>query len=466
MATRAPTDSSDLIRYSATTMAAVPHPRTGAELQQGHWYRWIFWGVVAFFFLYEFFIRVTPNVILPQLQEDLGGDPASISAAMSVYLWVYAPMQLVVGLLLDKWGTKFIVSTAAMVCGVGCIIFSQSTGLTSAGLGRGLIGMGSAFAFVGAIYVATVWFPPKQLGMIAGITTAVGMIGEVIGQVPVAELVAHSTWPKVVLWSGLIGLAIGLLMLIVIPKRPSWFANQFRQDPDASVGILQGLGHILRNPQIWNVGCISAILYLPLSVIAALWGTTYLEKTMSLSTDQASFCISMLAVGWLIGCPLYGKLSDLFRNRRSFLMLGAVGGFVTMGLFLLAEDMAFQTMLVLMFVMGFITSTQSLAFAMAIEMSPRHLSATAVATCNFLTMIVAAGLQIAVGFILTMVMTDSTSDASTAQAAVHAGDSYAGVTPEDFMWAIAVMPALFLVAIGLCFLLRETHAGSVKNECG
>lgn len=442
-------------------MAAVPHPRTGPELQQGGWYRWLFWGVVAFFFLYEFFIRVTPNVILSQLQEDLGGTPESISTAMSAYLWVYAPMQLVVGLLLDKWGSKFIVSTAAMVCGVGCIIFSQSSGLTSAGLGRGLIGMGSAFAFVGAIYVATVWFPPRQLGMIAGITTAVGMIGEVVGQVPVAELVADYTWPKVVMWSGIIGLVIGALMLLVIPRRPSWFANQFKHDPGASVGALQGLCEILRNPQIWNVGCISAILYLPLSVIAALWGTTYLEKTMTISTDEASLCISMLAVGWLIGCPLFGKLSDQFRNRRAFLMIGATGGFITMGLFLLADDMGLQTMLVLMFIMGFITSTQSLAFAMAIELSPRHLAATAVATCNFLTMIVAAVLQVAVGYILTMIITDS---APTAQAARHTKDAYAAVTPEDFMWAIAVMPVLFLVAIGLCLLLRETHASRTEDS--
>ena len=109
--------------------------------------------------------------------------------------------------------------------------------------------------------------------------------------------------------------------------------------------------------------------------------------------------------------------------------------------------------------MGFITSTQSLAFAMAIELSPRHLAATAVSSCNFLTMIVAAVLQIAVGSILTMIISDSTP---ATDAARHTKDAYAAVTPEDFMWAIAVMPALFLVAIGLCFLLRETHAGRIE----
>ncbi|MDG2200547.1 MAG: MFS transporter [Phycisphaerales bacterium] len=447
-------------------MPPVPHPITGNELQRGQWYRWVFWGIVSFFFLYEFFIRVTPNVILPQLQEDLGGTPGSTATAMSTYLWVYAPMQLVVGLLLDKWGSKFIVSSAAMVCGIGCIIFSYAPDLASAGLGRGLIGMGSAFAFVGAIYIATVWFPPKQLGMIAGITTAVGMIGEVIGQVPVADLVKEYTWRDVVLWSGLVGIGIGLFMMAVIPRRPSWFENRFKHDSTAQESPIKRLGLIFRNPQIWIIGCLSGILYLPLSVIAALWGTTYLNKTMEISTNDASLCMSLLAVGWLVGCPLFGKLSDQYQNRRIPLLIGSIGGFITMSLFLLAEDMSLTAMLVLMFVMGFVTSSQTLAFAFAIEINPRSMAATAVSACNFLTMLAAAGLQIAVGYILDAI-SNSGSEAKIQAVDVtlllhdetnHVKDAYANVTPADFMWAIAVMPILFLVCIGLCFLLKETHA--------
>ena len=448
-------------------MATIPHPITGNELQRGQWYRWVFWGIVAIFFLYEFFIRVTPNSILPQLHEDLGGTPRSIATSMSVYLWAYAPMQLVVGILLDKWGSKFIVSTAAMVCGIGCIIFSQAPDLLSAGLGRGLIGMGSAFAFVGAIYIATVWFPPKQLGMIAGITTAVGMIGEVVGQVPVVDLVHDFSWPTVVFWSGIVGIALGILMLIVIPRRPSWFENRFKHDSTAHKNPFKSLGLIFKNPQIWLIGCISAILYLPLSVIAALWGSSYLEQTMQLDPEESSLCISMLAIGWLIGCPLFGKLSDLYQNRRNFLLLGCVGGFITMGLFLFAEDLSLLEMRVLLFIMGFITSTQTLAFAVAIELSPGSMAATAVSTCNFLTMLAAAALQIMIGWILDLAAAQGDATIPVAHASQHATrpeDLYAGITASDFTWAIAMLPVLFLVSIGLCFLLKETHARKLEDS--
>lgn len=430
----------------------TPSITTRDELLQGRWYAWIFWGVVATFTVYEFFIRVTPNAILGELQEDLNASPGSIASSMSVYLWVYAPMQLLVGVLFDRYGTKYIVSTAAMICGVGCIIFSQADGLVAAGVGRGFIGIGSAFAFVGAVYVATVWFRPHQLAMITGITVAAGMIGDSIGQLPITELVAISSWQQVVFVSGLVGIGIGFVLFVVIPKRPVWFKEQFKQDqhdqPERP-GLATCLALVLKNRQIWVIGAISAILYLPISILAALWGTTYLEKTMGIDAVSSSTLITALLIGFMIGCPIVGKISDHFNNRKIPLIIGAIGGFLTMGLFLLAPQMSVATMMAIMFFMGLCTSTQSIAFAVAIEISPRSLAATAIGVCNFITMMAAAGLQNAIGWILNALIRD---DGTTAAAAGH---SYDNVTPEDFTLAMLALPALFLVSIVLCLLLKK-----------
>ncbi|MCH2148779.1 MAG: MFS transporter [Phycisphaerales bacterium] len=434
------------------------------ELSQGRWYAWVFWGVVATFTVYEFFIRVTPNAILGQLQEDLNASPGSIASSMSVYLWVYAPMQLLVGVLFDRYGTKYIVSTAAVICGVGCIIFSQADGLVAAGVGRGFIGIGSAFAFVGAVYVATVWFRPHQLAMITGITVAAGMIGDSIGQVPITELVAISSWQQVVFVSGMIGLAIGFIMLVVIPKRPAWFKKQFEQeqlDQAKRPGLATCLALVLKNRRIWLIGAISAILYLPISILAALWGTTYLEKTMGIDAVSSSTLITALLIGFMIGCPVVGKLSDHFGNRTVPLILGAVGGFLAMGLFLLAPQMNMATMLVILFFMGLCTSTQSIAFAVAIEISPRSLAATAVGVCNFITMLAAAGLQNAIGWILNALIRD---DGAATAVKAEASHSYDHVTPADFTIAMLALPALFLVSIVLCLMLKRSNTRSVTDS--
>ena len=108
------------------------------------------------------------------------------------------------------------------------------------------------------------------------------MVGDSIGQLPIAELVAVSSWQQVVLVSGLVGIGLGFLMLFVIPRRPAWFHEQFKDEQVDQPGLVRSLASVIRNRQIWLIGCISAILYLPISILAALWGTSYLEKTMAI----------------------------------------------------------------------------------------------------------------------------------------------------------------------------------------
>ncbi|MDG2422737.1 MAG: MFS transporter [Phycisphaerales bacterium] len=448
---------------------SLPNPVTG-ELQRGGWYSWVFWGIVAVFYLYEFFVRVTPNVILPQISTELSLDPGIVGSAMSTYLWVYAPTQLVVGWLFDRFGTKFLVSTAAVICGIGCILFAGAHSLGMASAARGFIGFGSAFAFVGAVYVATVWFPPARLALIAGMTTSVGMIGEVVGQYPMARLAATFDWRTVVFWSGIIGGGLGVLMFLVIPRRPSWFSKTVARHETDEIGLWHGIAKVLGNPQMWMIGFVSAVIYLPLSVLAALWGTSSLETLNNLDANKASLAISMLPIGWLIGCPIIGILSDRFKKRRPFLLLGCVGGGITM-LILLIPNLSYGTLIVLLLVSGLATSSQAITFALAMEVNARRFRATSVAICNFLVMLMAAFLQVGIGWILNWraneqlpasipaVKAPSAQPMSSHVAhGIHDADSFASLTATDWQWALAMIPILFAVATVLCFFVRETHA--------
>ena len=184
----------------------------GSRLHRGHWSGWIFWGFAAVFFLYEFFVRVMPSVIMDDLSKELHATPVALSSALAVYLWVYAPMQLLVGGLFDRFGTRVLIVVAAAICGAGCLIFALGDSLMAVSISRGMAGLGSAFAFVGAVYVATVWFPPSRLALIAGITTAVGILGEVIGQTPMVNAVKEFGWRNVVLTVGWAGIAYAVVL--------------------------------------------------------------------------------------------------------------------------------------------------------------------------------------------------------------------------------------------------------------
>jgi sugar phosphate permease len=245
--------------------------------------------------------------------------------------------------------------------------------------------------------------------------------------------------------------------------RPTWFHDRFTKDDDVGFGFFHGIATVLGNWRLWVVGMISSTIYLPLSVVAALWGNTFMEVAGGYSAEQASFATIMLAVGWLVGCPLAGIISDRIGSRRWPLIIGSAGGFIMMLLFLWPAAFGYWGLLAIMLIGGLVTSTQVVCFAVAMEVCPKSLRGTAVASCNFITMMVAAGLQVIIGWVLTAEVMAPTVHRTTAHAA-HAADLLQDADPVQFRLAMAIIPALFVVSLALCFVLPETAPGKGRVE--
>ena len=132
-----------------------------------------------------------------------------------------------------------------------------------------------------------------------------------------------------------------------------------------------------------------------------MWGNTFMEKAGGYTAEEASFATIVLALGWLLGSPIMGVLSDRWGSRRLPLMIGSVGGGTAMCVLLWPAMLGYEGLLVFMFIAGLFTSTQVICFAASMEVAPKQLRGTATACCNFITMMVAAVLQIWIGWVLT-----------------------------------------------------------------
>jgi len=428
--------------------------KIGSRLTRGRWYGWIFWGIAALFFLYEQFVWVMPSVILADLSRAADAPPVKLVSALSVYLWIYAPLQLVVGGLVDRFGTKFILSAAAAICAVSSLLFGTADDLGQIGLARGLSGFGSAFALVGTVYLATVWFRPSRLALMIGITAGVGMVGQLLGQTPLVAAVKAFGWREVAVFCSWPGFVLAGLVFLLIPRRPAWFEDRFAKSDEIEIGVVRGIVQLLSGWQMWAIGTVCAVLYLPLSVLAALWGNTFMEQAGGYSVDQASFGTLILGFGWLIGCPLAGAVSDRIGSRKGPLLVGIVGGGAAILLLLWPSLLSYRGMLATMFLAGLFTSVEVLCFAVAIELAPGSLRGTATACCNFIAMMFAAVLQVVIGWVLTAQIVGPLRQQVTLPG-IPISEHLPNATPEEFRWALAVIPALFLVAFFLCWLLPE-----------
>lgn len=403
---------------------------------------WLAWSMPALFFLYEFMIRVSPGVIEGDLQAQFEVSTTQIGFSMSMYYYAYAPMQLVVGILLDRLGGRWPMAIAALICAMGCFLFAVAGGMSGLGAARFLMGFGSAFAYVGTVYVGSIWFPGRRIALLSGVTAALGMLGAISAEALLGLLLEAVTWREAFNLFALVAVAIGILMWMLIPRNPSWYTQQVKQARDAhGRGVLSGLACVMRSRQTWMLALVTALVYLPIGTFAALWGVRYLEVAMGFSSSASGPAVSMMFIGLGVVGPLIGWLSDRQHLRSTYLRIGTVVGLLSsVGLLLIPMNNDWLVY-VLLLLLGGSAGTVVVAFPLAMEHNPHHSRGTAMTFVNFTQMILAGFGQWLIGGLLD-------TGSST-------GKAIEPLDGADFRSAFLILPAALLVSVVVAWFLKD-----------
>lgn len=279
----------------------------------------IAWLVLAVYYFYQYSLRSAPSVMVPQLSSAFGLDALGVASLAGLFYYGYSPFSLVAGVALDRWGPRRVVPLGAAAVGIGALLFATGDG-AAAGAGRLLQGAGGVFALVGAVYVATGSFPASQAATLIGATQMFGMAGGSAGQFLVGPLIASGLpWTRFWSFMGAAGLAIGALLLFLLPGRPG---------APAAGGWLRAsvaaMGRVFRNPQSILCGFISGLLFIPTTIFDMTWGVRFLEEAHGMDYGVAVLRSATVPIGWIIGCPLLGWLSDRIGRRRPVIAGGAL----------------------------------------------------------------------------------------------------------------------------------------------
>ncbi len=416
---------------------------------------WLICGLGALFYAYEYLLRITPSAMEFSLRSHFGLAATGFGLLSSIYYYAYVPMQLPVGILMDRFGPRRLLTVACLMCAIGTFMFANTDALSVAFLGRFLVGMGSAFAFVGVLKIATIWLPENKLAMVAGMTSALGTVGAMFGDNVLDGLVTRSGWQQTVNMTAIFGL--GLIFLL-------WFFIHDHQRDAESGGTISNfkrnlidLGIILREKQIWINGLYGCLVYLPTTVFAELWGIPYLTHAHGLSSSSAGFANSLLFCGFMIGAPLMGFISDKIKRRTLPMRVGAIGAAIIIALILYTPNINATLLNVLMFSLGLFYSAQAIVFAVGRELSPKEAAGTAIACTNMIVMLGAMLLQPAIGHLL-----DLSVRLHHPQDILANGALQQMYTAGDYQFAMSIIPIGIVIAALLTFVIRETHALAKK----
>ncbi len=360
---------------------------------------WLIWSLAASAFGYAFFQRVTPGVMVQELMSEFAIGAAVLGTLSALYFYPYVLMQIPLGVLIDRWGARILLTIALSIAGLGSIIFATANSIELAYAGRLLIGMGSAVGFLGSLAIASKWFPPHRFALLAGLVMFFGMMSAVFAQGPLAALVETSGWRTVMWGLGVAGIILALVIALVVRNTPSG-TIQTQDTKQSWHEIGSSLKQAATDAAVWKIALVASTMSGPMLTLGGLWGTPYMEAAYGLDRTKAASAISILFFGWAFGAPFAGWLSDRIRRRKHILVLGSGVLTIAVAALVFIPALPLTMAIILLGLIGASGSAMAITFALVRECSPPQIGASVTGIVNSMTVASGAILQPVVGYFL------------------------------------------------------------------
>jgi sugar phosphate permease len=256
----------------------------------------------------------------------IAADRFDISATQLAFftvlqLVVYAGMQVPVGVLLDRYGSRRLLLVGLVLMTGGQLAFAFATSFPVAVGARAVLGAGDAMVFVSVIRLIAVWFLVRQAPLITQMTGQFGQLGAIVAAAPLSLALHELGWTRSFAWAAAIGVPLMVLVAMLVKDSP------YRRRDVVRIK-LRALGRSLRT--VWGnpgtrLGMWSHFTsQFSVTVFSMLWGFPFLVRGQELSTTTAS-TLMMVMTGWVVVSGLVlGALTARYPFYRSYLVLAVV----------------------------------------------------------------------------------------------------------------------------------------------
>ena len=212
-----------------------------------------------------------------------------------------------------------------------------------------------------------------------GATQMFGMAGGSAGQFVVGPVIAAGVpWSRFWVVMGVAGLVIGALLLALIPK-----AEKADGGSDWLRSAARGMRTVFLNPQSILCGFIAGLMFIPTTIFDMVWGVRYLQEARGLDYGTAVMRSAAVPLGWMIGCPLLGFVSDRL-GRRKPVIAGAALVLLGCLAWILYGPANVLPPYVLALVAGIASGAAMLPYTVIKEANPPQYSGTATGVVNFI----------------------------------------------------------------------------------
>jgi len=332
---------------------------------------------------------------------------SALSTFSILQLLVYAGMQIPVGLLVDRLGTKKVLAMGGVLFTAGQLGFALSTSYGAALASRALLGCGDAMTFISVLRLGTRWFPARRGPVVAQLAGLVGMAGNLVSTLVLARLLHGVGWTKAFGGSALAGVVVLVLLFLFLKDHPE--GHEPAPSPhQGSAYVRRQIVASWKEPGTRLGMWVHFTTQFPAMVFLLLWGLPFLVEGQGLSRGTASDLLTLVVLSNMAVGLVYGQIIARHHSARVPLALGTIGATAVVWAATLLYPGAHAPMwllVVLCMVLGACGPASMIGFDFARPANPPERQGTAAGITNMGGFIASMTTLLAIGVLL-----DATGD--------------------------------------------------------
>ncbi len=383
---------------------------------------WTMWVIASVFYAYQYVLRVMPNIMLNDIMQQFHISAATFGQFSGVYYIGYSLMHLPIGIMLDRYGPKKVMTVCILLSVIGLmpLIFADHWMYPIAG--RMLIGMGSSAAILGVFKVIRMTFSEERFPRLLSFSVMIGLIGAIYGGGPVSYMREVFGYHAVVQLMAAGGIILAIATYWIVPNLKSSQESTIRSD----------IKEVLCNSRVICSCLFAGLMVGPLEGFADVWGTAFLKQVYGFDGTLAASLPSMIFIGMCFGAPVLSMIADKIGSY----LITIIGAGITMAAcfsFLLISHLTPTSLTFTFVLVGIGSAYQVLAIYKASTYVREQVAGLTTAVANMIIMIFGYAFHTTISGVINAMGGPNTSQA--------------------LVYGISVIPiALFIGTIGFVLL--------------
>lgn len=395
---------------------------------------WVAWLLASCFYAYQYILRVIPGIMLNDITQRFNIDAGLFGQFTGVYYIGYALMQFPIGIMVDRFGSRKVMTGCIVLTIIGLIPMLVADHWIYLLIGRAVIGIGSSAAILNVFNIVRMAFAEKSFSRMLSFSVTLGLLGAIYGGYPVSLMNQNLGYQASIGIFCLIGICLACITFIVIPEtKPS----------ETRSTIFSSVKTIFTNPKVVVLCFCAGLLVGPLEGFADVWGSAFLQRVYGIDITTANTLPSLIFIGMCFGAPI---LSIIAEKTGYYLGIIVVVGIIMCLLFtgLILGGFGVSSISFSFIIVGICCAYQILAIYKASTYVPENIKGLTTAVANIIIMAFGYIFHTSIGLVVHYY-----GGSSSAKALIYG------------IWVIPI--SLFIGVVGLC-LLGRTASSKIAAE--